>query len=252
MPRRKQTIQATQGQQSEVPNMRNLQLHPYFQSSLPPIVDAVDSMPKGNLYPWPGRAMGQIDTIVVHHMASEAPLVNQALYHINGRGWRGIGYHIVIDTDKILQVNDLMHITHHCSNYNTRGIGVSIRGDLSKRALTEIERKLLNATLVTLKALFPKAEIKAHRELSATSCPCTDVNLIRSDVFALEQEIEQMSAPQKKEELAYRMANQILYLQRLSQGKTSTGADASEGQMKWALAELLKMEPEFRKLGWLK
>lgn len=232
--------------------MRNLQLHPYFQSSLPAIVDAVDSMPKGKLYPWPVRSPEQIDTIVVHHFAAETPVINNALFHINNRGWRGIGYHIVIDRDHVLQVNDLMHITNHCTNYNTRGIGVSIRGDLSKRALTDIERKLLNATLVTLKALFPKAEIKAHRELSATSCPCTDVNLIRSDVFALEQEIEQMDSPPKREELAYRMANQILYLQRLSKGQTSTGTNASEGQMRWALSELLKMEPEFRRLGWLK
>lgn len=232
--------------------MRNLSFHPYFHD-LPDIVDAIDAMPKGKLYPWPVRSMEQVDTIVVHHMASEAPLINQANYHINGRGWRGIGYHIVIDNNVVKQVNELSHITNHCTNYNTRGIGVSIRGDLSKRTLTDIERKLLNATLVTLKALFPKAEIKAHRELSATSCPCTDINLIREDVFSLEQEVEQMNSPVKKEEIAFRMANQFLYLYNMFHlGKTSTGQPATDGQKNWALDMMLKLEPEMRKHGMLK
>lgn len=232
--------------------MRNISFHQHF-TDLPPIVDTVDAMPKGKLYPWPIRSATQIDTIVVHHMASEAPLVNQANYHINGRGWRGIGYHIVIDIDKVLQVNDLMHITNHCTNYNTRGIGVSIRGDLSKRPLTSLERKLLNATLVTLKALFPKAAIKAHRELSATSCPCTDINFIREDVFTLEQEIELMSSQPKKEEIAFRMANQFLYLYNMfHKGVTSTGQPAEEGQKVWALNKMMLLEPEMRKHGLLK
>lgn len=214
--------------------------------------DIVNEMPKGKSYPWPARSLERIDTIVIHHFASEASLINNANYHINGRGWRGLGYHIVIDNGESKQTNDLSHITNHCSGYNERGIGVSVRGDLSKRPLTELERNLLYATIITLKTLFPKAVVKGHNELTPTTCPCTSMIKIREDVFALEQEIEQMNSPKKKEELAYRMANQVLYLQRMSQGTKSDGTAATDGQKVWALNELLKLEPEFRRLGFLK
>lgn len=75
---------------------------------------------------------------------------------------------------------------------------------------------------------------------------------VREGVLSLEKEIEQIKSPNKQEEIAYRMANYILYLQKLSLGKNHNGTAASPGDMKWALGQLLKLEPEFRRLGFLK
>lgn len=232
--------------------MRHIKLLPSLEGSVPPILDVVDTMPKGKLYPWPSRSLAQIDTIVIHHFASEASLLANANYHINGRGWRGLGYHIVIDNGKILQTNDLSHTTNHTTGYNERSIGISIRGDLSKRPLTDLERRLLYAAIVTLKSLFPRAVVKAHNECAATSCPCTSITKIREDVFSLEQEIEQMESEPKKEEVAFRIANTTLYYYNMAKGKLSDGREANEGQRTWAMQQLLKLQPEMTRLGMLK
>lgn len=190
--------------------MRNLKLHSYFNL---PIRDITDTMPKGKLYPWPVRDMSQVDHVIVHHMASEAPLMNQALYHINGRGWRGIGYHIVISNGGILQVNDLSHQTNHCSGYNERAIGVSIHGDLSKRELTPRERELLYGVLVTLRAIYTGIQIKGHNECAKTSCPVTSVDRIRADVLSLEEKLDYAESVPAEKVLAFAFASRVADLE---------------------------------------
>lgn len=170
--------------------MRNIKLLAALQGYVPEIEDVVDAMPKGKSYPWSMRNPDDINCIIIHHFASEASLMSNANFHINGRGWKSLGYHVVIDNGKIKQTNNLLHRTNHCSGYNERSIGVSIRGDLSKRALTDDERKLLYAAIVTLKNLFPKAVVRAHNECTKTSCPCTSIDTIRDGVSALENKLE--------------------------------------------------------------
>ena len=68
----------------------------------------------------------------------------------------------------------------------------------------------------------------------------------------MEQEIILMNTPEKKLELAMRMSNQLIYLQRMANGKMPDGKEATDGQKKWALGELMRLEPEFHKWGWLK
>lgn len=174
--------------------MRHIQVIPGLRSNLE-IVDIVDQLPKGAAYPWETRDYDDIDTIVIHHFASEAPLINQANFHINGRGWRALGYHVVIDRSRILQTNDLLHLTNHTSGYNHRAIGISVLGDLSKRDMTPLERELLYAAIVTVKSLFPKAVVKAHNECSKTSCPCTSILRIRADITALEFDLAHANTP---------------------------------------------------------
>lgn len=163
--------------------MRNI------KSAIPSITieDIVDSMPKGNNYPWITRNPEQITEIIIHHFASEASLLANANYHINGRGWRALGYHVVIDKTRILQTNDLLHQTTHCAGHNEKSIGISIRGDLSKREMTPTERELLYAAIITVKGLFPNAVVIGHNEATGkTSCPCTSMKKIREGVATLE------------------------------------------------------------------
>lgn len=161
-----------------------------LNSGIPPIENIIDKLPNHPSKKYIKRDLSKVTTLVVHHMASEAPLINQANYHVNGRGWARIGYHIVIANNKVYQTNYLDTESYHTSGHNRTGIGIAILGDLSKRNITQLERDLLTAVLVSLHALFPNAQIKGHNQLTATSCPATDMNKIREDVSTLENKLE--------------------------------------------------------------
>lgn len=162
-------------------------------SGVKEIEDITDKLPKNPNKVWPTRQMSQVKRIIVHHMASEAPLKNQALYHINHHGWAGIAYHFCIDGDQLYQTNDILSRTSHAMGANDIGVGISVRADLSKRNMTDGERNALYAGILTLRALFPAAIIQGHNEASLelanhkTSCPCSDMNRIRKEVSELEQ-----------------------------------------------------------------
>lgn len=217
------------------------------------VENMIDSLPNHPTKKYPMRSMSGVDTFTFHHMASEAPLLNQANFHITGRYWARIGYHIVIWGNRIIQTNYLDTQSNHCSGYNHRAIGIAVLADFSKRPMTSMEKELSSVVLAALNAMLPGREIKGHKECGVkTACPVVSMDMIREGVMTLEQEMEQAEAPQKQDEIAYRMANHILYLQNMSRGKKSDGSAATPEQSKWALSQLLKMEPEFRRLGFLK
>lgn len=162
-------------------------------SGVKEIVDITDKLPKNPNKVWPTRPQSQITRIVVHHMASEAPLRNQSLYHINHHGWAGIAYHLCVDGDQLYQTNDILSRTSHAMGANDIGVGISVRADLSKRNMTDSERSALYAGILMLRALFPAAIIQGHNEASLelanhkTSCPCTSMDRIRKDIANMEQ-----------------------------------------------------------------
>jgi hypothetical protein len=251
--------------------MRNLTLIPTTPYKLPPIEDITDKLPKKAPWEplrkkytvkgeWDGKTWHtgfrnpeDINTIIIHHSGPpEGTLDSHARYHADKWG-AGISYHIAIDQGRIKQLNNLLSFTFHAGGHNTYTVGIVINRDLRNGDLTSQERELLYAAILTVKSLLPIKHILGHNEVNATACPCTSMNRIRADVAALELELERAKAPEKQQELAYRMANQILYLQRMAQhGVDSTGKPVEEGAKKWALAELLKMEKPFREHGWLK
>lgn len=159
-----------------------------------PIIDITDKLPKHATKQWSRRDPSMVTRIVVHHMASEAPLENQAKYHINHHGWPGIAYHLCIVKGQIYQTNDLMSLTTHALGANPSGVGIAVLGDLSKRNMTDDERQALYAAILTVKELFPNAKIQGHNEASwetakhSTSCPCTDMDRIRKDIANIESQ----------------------------------------------------------------
>ena len=251
--------------------MRNLKLAPTISNNIPQIIDITDQLYKaasweslkkkyivkehwdGKTYHTGFRNPEDIDTIIIHHSGPpNGTLQSHARYHASKWG-AGIAYHVAIDEDQIKQVNDLLSFTYHAGGNNTYTVGIVVNRDLTKVDLTPRERELLYAAILSVKAAIPTIKhIKAHREVSPTSCPVTSIDRIRSDIFHMEQEIIQVNSKPKKEEIAYRMANHVLYLQNMSRGKTSDGSEATDGQREWALNQLMKLEPEFRRLGFLK
>lgn len=250
--------------------MRNLQVIPNISYDVPPIIDIVDKLPRKARWEdirkkyivkgqWDGvtwhtgfRNPEDITTIVIHHSGPpEGTLESHARYHASKWG-AGIAYHVAVDGGLIKQVNDLLSFTYHAGNNNTYTVGIVVNRDLSKGDMTDIERELLYAAILSVKAVLPIKEIRGHNELCPTQCPCTSMNRIRADVAKLEAEIAFNQTSQKKEEIAYRIANQILFMYNMANGKDEKGNDATPGMIDWAQKGLLKLEPEMRRLGLLK
>lgn len=173
----------------KITTIRGLTLRKHIPFNVPEIQDITDVLPKHSIKTWGRLAFTDIKRIVVHHMASEAPLRNQALYHVNAHNWAGIAYKLCISDGVLYQTNDLLSYTTHAKGANTDSIGISVKADLSKRSMTDNERQLLYAGILTLLGIWPNATIVGHNEVSATSCPCTDMNRIRNDIELLEKKI---------------------------------------------------------------
>jgi hypothetical protein len=239
-----------------------------------PIEDIVDKLPKKAAWEtlkrkwivagvWDGktylegfRKPEDITCITIHHSGSpEGTLTSHANAH--ARRWgAGIAYHVAIDKGRIYQTNDLLTMSYHAGNNNTYSVGIVCNRDLTKSDLTDEERKLLYAAILSVKAVIPTiTDIKGHNEMPTckTACPATDMNRIRADVYALEQDMARSQSPQKREEIAFRIANEILFLYRMAKdGIDAFGKPVNDQQKAWAQARLLQLEPEMRRLGFLK
>lgn len=237
------------------------------------IIDISASLPVNPKYTWPERGgvrnINALTTIVFHHDAwpkhvsakySDMQLAREiAGDHIRSvkniaSGDPGFPYHAWVRNGILYACNPLEWRLYGVKDNNADTVHICLSGDyVNYDNMTDADRLAMYAAYFLFKAELPNFQhLKGHKELSATSCPGYDMTRIKRDVLALEQELEHAESPQKQQELAYRMANQVLYLQNLSTGKTSKGEPATEAQKTWALKELLKLEPEFRRLGFLK
>lgn len=184
--------------------MRNIRLAKNLPFSVPEITDITDQLPKKQTWEeigskkwtvqghWDGHTYLQgfrketdVTRIIVHHSGSpEGTLISHANYHA-GKWGAGIAYHIAIDNGRIYQLNDLLSMTYHAASNNTDSIGIVVNRDLTKKDLTDEERKLLYAAILTVKGLFKIKEVIGHNEAPTcnTLCPGTSMSRIRTDVF---------------------------------------------------------------------
>jgi len=215
------------------------------------------------------RSINDLTTIAIHHdawpkatsgrfndleLAREIARDHVASKKVRPTGDPGFPYDCWIRNGKIYICNDILPIKWAVGNNNDYTVHICVSGDYANYdGLTDTDRNALLAAFAMYKAQMPVYKaIKGHKELNPSQCPGIDMNRLRSDIMALELEIERSQSLDKKQELAYRMENQVLYLQRMAQnGVNSTGKPVSEGERKWALTELMKLEQPFREYGWL-
>jgi N-acetylmuramoyl-L-alanine amidase. len=188
--------------------MRGLSLCANLPFTVPSIEDITDKLPRKATWEtlkkkwtvkgvWDGRTYcvglrttDQIDTIIVHHSGSpEGTLASHATYHASKWG-AGIAYHVAIDKGRIYQTNDLLSMTYHAANNNTYTVGIVVNRDLTKADLTDEERQLLYAAILSVKSAIPTIKyILGHNEVCATQCPATSMKRIREDIAELELHI---------------------------------------------------------------
>lgn len=143
-------------------------------------INLVDSLPRHAIKRYGKRRLSQIKYIVVHHSAAKGKNAQYyAAYHINKRGWPGIGYHFVIERDgTIKQTNLLTTVSYHVKGYNTASIGISLSGNFEEQKPTPAQLAALIHLIKTLKRkISPALQVKGHRELRPTLCPGKHVDM---------------------------------------------------------------------------
>lgn len=129
------------------------------------------------------KSRRQIDAIVIHCTASKPNVdlnVDDVRKMHKKQGWSDIGYHYLIRLDGRIDVGrDVDIIGAHVSGHNAHTIGVCYVGGLDKNGnpydtRTENQKGSLVSLLKMLRAAYPKAIIKGHRDYPGVkkACPC--------------------------------------------------------------------------------
>lgn len=204
---------------------------------LPQVQYVHDSLPKSKTAkPWPMRPQSAINETVVHHSADTGLIENEALYHINNRGWYTISYHISIDRGEILQLNDFLMRTTHASGANDRSIGVCVNGKLHTRPMTDFERRALIGVNLAIQELFPNIKISGHNEVGkrngyGTTCPAISMDQLRSDIMTEGLKVEVSNTPNDQLQKAFAVQARVADIYKVA---SAPGKYQSEGNRKMA------------------
>lgn len=132
---------------------------------------------------WENRSLYGVTDITVHHSAtpSTATAESFARYHVNSKGWAGIGYHFVIKADgTIQQTNDVVSWSYHNGFNNKNAIGVCLVGNFDQSYPTNEQIKSLEWLIKDLMndSKLPNLKyVMGHKEYAgATSCPGSNFN----------------------------------------------------------------------------
>lgn len=120
------------------------------------------------------REISQVTTHYVHHSATNGQnTIDYAMYHVNSKGWPGIGYHQVIEPSGLLVITNYPEtVSYHTSGKNTVGIATCLSGNFMTKDPTPEQLKTLMWVNKTLYQKLPNLiETKGHRDDGNTSCP---------------------------------------------------------------------------------
>lgn len=103
-------------------------------------------------------------------------------WHTRDRGWRDIGYHVLIKLDGTIQLGrPLDQVGAHVSGHNADSIGIVYVGGVAagtfdaKDTRTPQQKDALKFVVTTLKNRWKNATIHGHREFANKACPSFDV-----------------------------------------------------------------------------
>jgi hypothetical protein len=131
------------------------------------------------------------DYIVIHCAATKASMdigTNEITdWHVNGNGWRDIGYHKVIRRNGVVENGrDLRDSGAHAAGYNHKSVGVCMVGGMAddnsaENNFTDQQWTALTALVKELKVEYPDANVIGHNEISQKECPSFDVQKWKED-----------------------------------------------------------------------
>ena len=131
------------------------------------------------------------DYIVIHCAATKASMDIGADkikdWHVNGNGWRDIGYHKVIRRNGVVENGrDLRDSGAHAAGYNHNSIGICLVGGMAddnsaENNFTDQQWTALKVLVRELKAEYPDVDVIGHNEISQKECPSFDVQKWKED-----------------------------------------------------------------------
>ena len=125
-------------------------------------------------YKWSGTLTKRTKTemIVLHHAAAKSCTAEQIhQWHLN-RGWSGVGYHFIVRKDgQIYRGRPENVVGAHATNYNSKSIGICFEGDFTVENMPKAQLEAGKELVAYLKDKYKIDNVKAHRDLMATSCP---------------------------------------------------------------------------------
>lgn len=111
-------------------------------------------------------------------------------WHVNGNGWKDIGYNKVIELDGSVHDGRKIGTTGaHCIGHNTNSIGICYVGGLDKNGNPKDTRtaeqrfalfKLVDELCKTYN--IPDEQIYGHYQFANKSCPCFDIVQFRKEL----------------------------------------------------------------------
>lgn len=103
-------------------------------------------------------------------------------WHVQGNGWRDIGYHYVVYLDGSVHCGrPESQVGAHCPPYNQTSIGVCYIGGCTsdgktpKDTRTPQQRAALISLVAELRRRYPNATVHGHNEFAAKACPSFNV-----------------------------------------------------------------------------
>jgi N-acetyl-anhydromuramyl-L-alanine amidase AmpD len=122
------------------------------------------------------RRLSDITDLVIHHTVSpdDRTAAQIADYHVNSRGWPGIGYHYLISADgTIEQTNYLETVSYHAAGANNYSVGIALKGNFTDVWPTDVQLQATEWLVDNLQNDLIIDNVLGHKEVagSATACP---------------------------------------------------------------------------------
>lgn len=158
---------------------------PFFvESDKDLVIDYRDDVPGdsyNNAWPFFYNSLENYIGIAVHHSAGpySQTVDDIAWYHVNSRGWGGIGYHFVVKNGKAYYVGDLGVGRSHVAGLNDKYIGICVIGDYTKidpsyedlRAVHLLCKEFIENEPTRFPNVKSWENVKPHEALTSTACP---------------------------------------------------------------------------------
>lgn len=151
---------------------------------------------------WKNRVSNRnrTDLIVLHHAAAKTATVTQIDQWHKAKGWSGIGYHFYVRKNgDVYRGRPIWAAGAHAQGSNSNSIGICAEGNFDIEKMPQAQEKAIKELLEYLKALYPKAQVKGHREVCATGCPGKNYPLDEMKRFYknAENEVDAMTSEEK-------------------------------------------------------
>lgn len=135
----------------------------------------------------------KINEIILHCSATaegkDYTVADIRRWHVQGNGWRDIGYHYIIYRDGTIHLGrPVEEVGAHTTNHNAHSIGIcyiggcGADGKTPKDTRTPAQKEAMYTLCKVLCDTLGITKISGHRDYAAKACPSFDVQAWRKEV----------------------------------------------------------------------